>query len=124
MLREAYPNYATAEEEAKKGTLSSLVGEGSVNFWADKFAGGAAYSLSSVATMMMTGGTTGALTGLSKAAKLGKGLAALTTARGVHVPKKAGDIAGLVSARAKNASNIAWHQQEQVTLWAIWKQVR
>ena len=68
MLREAYPNYATAEEEAKKGTLSSLVGEGSVNFWADKFAGGAAYSLGSVATMMMTGGTTGALTGLGKAA--------------------------------------------------------
>ena len=31
----------------------------------------------------------------------------MTTARGVHAAKKAGDIAGLVAARAKNISNIA-----------------
>jgi hypothetical protein len=93
MLQEEMPNFYTQEEMDKQGTLGSL---GSINFWADKFANGMAYSLGSVATMMLTGGTTGLVTGLGKAAKIGtgvsKGLASLHAARALNGAKKSGDI--------------------------------
>lgn len=100
MLQEEMPNFYTQEEMDKQGTLGSM---GSVNFWADKFGNGLAYSLGSVATMMMTGGTTGLLTGLGKAAKIGtgvsRGLASLHAARATAAAKTTGDI-------LKRASNI------------------
>ena len=101
MLQEERPNYYTQEEMDKQGTLGSL---GSVNFWADKFANGMAYSLGSLATMYMTGGTSGVLTGGLKAvgfgAKVGKpvmqglskGMSPLFAARVVNNADKASDI--------------------------------
>ncbi len=85
--QEELPNYYTQEELAQKGTLAEL---GSANFWADKFLNGAAYSLGSIASMYLTGGTglfgaTARAAGLS--ARMSRGLAAYNVAKAVKARK-------------------------------------
>jgi len=71
--REELPNYYTNKEQA------ASLGENlaTVNFWADKVANGLGYSLGSVATMFLTGGsgmigTTARVAGLTRLAKTAK----------------------------------------------------
>lgn len=71
--REALPNYYTkAEQEA------SLVGDGwgsgllSANFWADKVAGGAAYTVGSIASMFVGTGEAALIAKLAGIGKYGK----------------------------------------------------
>jgi hypothetical protein len=69
--REAMPNYYTKREE-EMGVLEGMT---TANFWADKFANGAGYTLGSLATMW-TGVGEGALlakmAGMGRMAKIGK----------------------------------------------------
>lgn len=60
-MRENMPNYLTQREE-QMNTFQKL---GTANFWADTVAGGLGYSLGSIATMYLTGGT-GPISMLSK----------------------------------------------------------
>lgn len=82
-MQKELPNYYTKEEMSKQGTLASL---GTANFWADKFANGAAYSLGSMASMFITGGY-GAIGGGLKLAgatgKMSSSLAAYKTAKAI-----------------------------------------
>ena len=67
-MREAMPNYRT-QAEIDMTTGQKL---GTANFWADTVANGAGYSLGSIATMFLTGGTGAIMRGtnlISKAAK-------------------------------------------------------
>ena len=67
MLRREFPNFKTREEQDAVGTLKGLA---SVNFWADEFANGLAYSAGSIASMALTGGTGIATQGVKGLAKL------------------------------------------------------
>ena len=78
-MRESMPNYMTrAEQEAT--TLQKL---GTANFWADTVANGFGYSLGSVATLALTGGT-GLLTrGASLAAKGARSMGIYNTSKAI-----------------------------------------
>ena len=86
-VREALPNYKTAEQKSKQGTLGGIL---NTNFMFDTFANGAAYSLGSIATAYMTGGV-GLVSGLAKTAgvtaKMSKGLAAYRVSKAVQSGK-------------------------------------
>ena len=86
-VREALPNYKTAEQKSKQGTLGGIL---NTNFMFDTFANGAAYSLGSIATAYMTGGV-GLVSGIAKTAgvtaKMSKGLAAYRVSKAVQSGK-------------------------------------
>ena len=80
-MREEYPNYYT-ERERDMNTWQKL---GTANFWADTVANGVGYSLGSIGTMFLTGGT-----GLiGKGAKM---LGTYNTAKAVSTGKKLVDV--------------------------------
>ena len=100
--QENLPNYYTEEEQRKQGTLASL---GTANFWADKFANGAAYSLGSIASMYLTGGygLVGGVTKLTGAAgKMSSALASYNAAKTIKAGKTLKDALG--SARSGKAT--------------------
>ena len=105
-MQEVMPNYYTQQEQNAQG-LAAL---GFANFWADKAANGLGYSLGSIATIYLTGGTGligGAGKGLKmagKAAGLGRySKAALAAARAVDT---GADVANAVSKGAKISSGL------------------
>ena len=104
--QENLPNYYTKEEQAKQGTLASL---GTANFWADKFANGAAYSLGSIASMYLTGGY-GAIGGAMKltgaGAKISKSLAAYNAAKTIKAGKTLKDALGAARSGKATAMRI------------------
>ena len=65
-MQETMPNYVTEAERNAQG-LSAL---GYANFWADKAANGLGYSLGSIATIYLTGGT--GLIGGAESSRLGQ----------------------------------------------------
>jgi hypothetical protein len=62
-MREAFPNYKTQKEVDEMGTLKGIF---NVNFLADEFANGLAYSAASIASMYLTGGSGLATKALSR----------------------------------------------------------
>ena len=105
-MQEVMPNYYTQAEQNAQG-LNAL---GYANFWGDKAANGLGYSLGSIATIYLTGGTGligGAGKGLKmagKAAGLGRySKAALAAARAVDT---GADVANAVSKGAKISSGL------------------
>jgi len=105
-MQEVMPNYYTQQEQNAQG-LAAL---GFANFWADKAANGLGYSLGSIATIYLTGGTGligGAGKGLKlagKAAGLGRySKAALAAARAVDT---GADVANAVKTGAKISSGL------------------
>ena len=100
--REHLPNYYTKEEEANTGKVGNIF---TANFLADKFLNGAAYSLGSIATMYLTGGTGLVSKGLLGAGKMSNAMAALKAARAVKSGKPIREAmqAGASLNRAKNA---------------------
>ena len=105
-MQETMPNYVTEAERNAQG-LSAL---GYANFWADKAANGLGYSLGSIATIYLTGGTGligGAAKGLKMAQKtagLGRySKAALATARAVDT---GADVTKAVAQGAKISSGL------------------
>jgi len=105
-MQETMPNYYTQAEQNAQG-LNAL---GYANFWADKAANGLGYSLGSIATIYLTGGT-GLVGGLGKGAqiagaalKLGKySKAALAAARAVDT---GADVAKAIKTGAKISSGL------------------
>ena len=79
-MREEFPNYYTKKEELEQGTLKGVF---NVNFLADKFMNGAAYSLASIASLYATGGSGLLAKGLIGAGKMSTSMAALKAARAV-----------------------------------------
>ena len=100
--REHLPNYYTKEEEANTGKIGNIF---TANFLADKFLNGAAYSLGSIASMYLTGGTGLVAKGLLGAGKMSNAMAALKAARAVKSGKPIREAmqAGASLNRAKNA---------------------
>lgn len=83
-LQTSLPNYYTQEERDEQGTMGMF---GSANFWADKFANGAAYTLGTVAAMAVTGGygaVGGALRVAGATGKVSKALGAYRAAKAIR----------------------------------------
>jgi hypothetical protein len=76
-LAENLPHYQTAQELERKQSGSTLGALGTANFWTDTFLNGIAYSLGSVATIELTGGSGFIGKGIQAG---GKALGALGTA--------------------------------------------
>tara|TARA_Y100000816_G_scaffold94522_1_gene65613 strand:- start:7213 stop:18768 length:11556 start_codon:yes stop_codon:yes gene_type:complete len=102
-MQEEFPNYYTKKEEMEQGTLKGVF---NVNFLADKFLNGAAYSLASVASLYATGGSGLFAKGLLGAGKMSNSMAALKAARAVKSGKPIREAmeAGARLNKAKNAT--------------------
>lgn len=96
-MREAFPNYYTRAEMSPDRSLWDSMG--TANFWADKVANGLGYTLGSIATMFLTGGT-GPI--LGTAAKLAKGGQLINTASRVARLSRAGKLGQLAQRSGKS----------------------
>ena len=98
-MRDNYPNYYT-EREKEMNTWQKL---GTANFWADTVFNGVGYSLGSIATMLLTGGT-GVI---GKGAKM---MGTYNTAKAISSGKKLADItskgAGITGSGFVNGMNV------------------
>jgi hypothetical protein len=100
-MQEYMPNYRT-QEERDMGTLQKL---GTANFWGETVAGGLGYSVGSIATMWLTGGTGMLTKGMSAGAKaVGIYNASKAVINGTALGTKLAKGAGLAN-RLKSASN-------------------
>jgi hypothetical protein len=91
-MRETFPNYYTKAEQSPDRSLGDSMG--TANFWADKAANGLGYTLGSIATMWLTGGT-GPIMGTANA--FSKGGQLLNTASRVARISRAGKLGALSS---------------------------